>query len=199
MPRPVFQRAAPANTLPYRSAALAVALLVAPAAFAQDPFESVPGPAPPPVQHRPKPPPHPAKPRPPPREPEQIYEPAVARPVAPQPPPPPARPAFSDGNWEVHGSATSHQCGSWSVRIAAAQGRLSGSFFVGDTGENVGLLPIRDLALRPDGTFSGTGVTASQGVYQFSGRLSGDLMSLTMTSVSARCPDTRTGQGRRSG
>lgn len=199
MPRPVFQRAASANALSRQVAALAVALLVAPAAFAQDPFESVPGPAPAPVQHRPKPPPRPAKPRPPPREPEQIYEPAVARPVVPQPPPPPARAVLPDGNWEVHGSATSHQCGSWSVRIAAAQGRLSGSFFVGDTGENVGLLPIRDLALRPDGTFSGTGVTGSQGLYQFSGRLSGDMMSLTMTSVSARCPETRTGQGKRIG
>lgn len=187
---------------PYRTALLVLGILIGSPAFAEDPFESVPGPAPAPVQHRPKPPPRHAKPRPPPRQPEQIYEPAVARPVAPRPqlpPPAPARPALPEGNWEVHGSATSHQCGSWSVRIAAAQGRLSGSFFVGDTGENVGLLPIRDLGLRPDGTFSGTGVTGSQGVYQFSGRFSGDTMSLTMTSVSARCPETRTGQGRRSG
>lgn len=187
------------RSLPPRIAVLTAGVLLAFPAFGQDPFQSVPGPTPPPVQHRPKPLPRPARPRPPPSEPEQTYQPGVSPPAMPQPPPVPARAAMPDGNWEVHGSATSHQCGSWSVRIGAAQGRLSGSFFVGDTGENVGLLPIRDLALQSDGAFSGTGVTGSQGVYSFSGRFSGDTMSLTMTSVSARCPETRTGQGRRSG
>ena len=177
------------------SFSLVASLLMGSFAFAQtpDPFQSAPGPAPaaPPQV---KPTPKVVRPRTPVREPQPSYQPAMTQPLAPQPPP---RPAAPDGNWEVHGSATSRQCGSWSVRITASQGRLSGSFFAGDYGASIGLLPIRDLALQPDGTFSGSGVTGSQGVYSFSGRFSGDMMGLTMASVSARCPETRTGQGRR--
>jgi hypothetical protein len=190
VPRPVLKKLPPLLWL-------GASLLMASLGFAQepDPFQSVP----PPAAAAPRPAKPPPRPRPSvrerqPREQQPSYEPVMTRPVAPQPPP---RPTVPDGNWEVHGSATSRQCGSWSVRIANSQGRLSGSFFVGDYGENVGLLSISGLALQPDGTFSGSGVTGSQGVYQFSGRISGDTMSLTMTSISARCPETRTGQGRR--
>ena len=166
---------------------LVTALVVAWPAVAQnsDPFQSAPGPAPAPA------PPHQVKPRPAPEPPTQAI---VAAPT-PAPPPQPQRP--TDGNWEVRGSPISMQCGTWSVRIGVAQGRLSGSYFVGDAGDNDGSHPITDLAWQPDGSFSGRALTRSQGMFAVSGRFSGDTISIVLKSVTARCPETRSGQGNR--
>ena len=113
----------------------------------------------------------------------------------PAPPLQPQRPI--DGNWEVRGSPISTQCGTWSVRIGITQGRLSGSYFVGDAGDNDGSHPITSLAWQPDGSFTGTALTRSQGMFSVSGRFSGDRISIVMKSVTARCPETRSGQAGR--
>ena len=188
---------------------LGISVLVAWPAIAQtsDPFQSAPGPAPaspaaPPTPQRAKPAAvRPPKPRPAPVAPEPQYRPVVVAPTpipAPVPTPPatPRAPA-RDGNWEVRGSPISMQCGTWSVRIGVAQGRLSGSYFVGDAGDNDGSHPITDLAWQPDGSFSGRALTRSQGMFAVSGRFSGDTISIVLKSVTARCPETRTGQGNR--
>ena len=177
---------------------LVTALVVAWPAVAQnsDPFQSAPGPAPapaPPHQVKPRPAPavsRPARPRPPAPEP-----PTQAIVAAPAPMPQPQRPM--DGNWEVRGSPISMQCGTWSVRIGVAQGRLYGSYFVGDAGDNDGSHPITNLAWQPDGSFTGTALTRSQGMFSVSGRFAGDRISIVMKSVTARCPETRSGQAGR--
>ena len=187
-----------------------LSVLIAWPACAQtsDPFQSAPGPAPaapeaPAAPQRAKPQPAPAavrppKPRPAPVAPEPQYRPAVVPPPMPAPVPPPTpRAPARDGNWEVRGSPISMQCGTWSVRIGVAQGRLSGSYFVGDAGDNDGSHPITDLAWQPDGSFSGRALTRSQGMFAVSGRFSGDTISIVLKSVTARCPETRTGQGNR--
>jgi len=179
---------------------LVTALVVAWPAVAQnsDPFQSAPGPAPapaPPHQVKPRPAPavsRPARPRPP--APEPPTQAIVAAPT-PAPPPQPQRP--TDGNWEVRGSPISMQCGTWSVRIGVAQGRLYGSYFVGDAGDNDGSHPITNLAWQPDGSFTGTALTRSQGMFSVSGRFAGDRISIVMKSVTARCPETRSGQAGR--
>jgi hypothetical protein len=187
---------------------LALSLLLAWPVFGQssDPFQSAPGPAPaapapaPPQRAKPQTTaaPRPVRPRP---APEPQYRPAVVAPTpmpapVPRPPATPQAPA-RDGNWEVRGSPISMQCGTWSVRIGVAQGRLSGSYFVGDAGDNDGSHPITDLTWQPDGSFSGRAVTRSQGLFAVSGRFSGDTISIVLKSVSARCPETRTGQSNR--
>ena len=193
------------------SFALSVLIVWPALAQTSDPFQSAPGPAPaapeaPAAPQRAKPQPapaavRPARPRPAPIAPEPQYRPAVVPPT-PMPAPvptPPAKPRAParDGNWEVRGSPISMQCGTWSVRIGVAQGHLSGSYFVGDAGDNDGSHPITDLAWQPDGSFSGRAVTRSQGMFAVSGRFSGDTISIVLKSVTARCPETRTGQGNR--
>ena len=185
---------------------LSLSLLVAWPVFGQgsDPFQSAPGPAP--VAPAPAPPqrakpqtttaaPRPARPRPPPA-PEPAARPVVAAPF-PTPPPQPQQQPVRDGNWEVRGSPISMRCGTWSVRIGVAQGRLSGSYFVGDAGDNDGSHPITDLAWQPDGSFSGRALTRSQGMFAVSGRFSGDTISIVLKSVTARCSETRSGQANR--
>jgi len=185
---------------------LVLSVLVAWPVFAQnsDPFQSAPGPAPaapaPAPAQRAKPQtttaaPRPARPRPPPA-PEPPARPVVAAPI-PTPPPQPQQQAVRDGNWEVRGSPISMRCGTWSVRIGVAQGRLSGSYFVGDAGDNDGSHPITDLAWQPDGSFSGRALTRSQGMFAVSGRFSGDTISIVLKSVTARCSETRSGQANR--
>jgi hypothetical protein len=161
---------------------LVLSALVAWPVFAQnsDPFQSAPGPAP-------------AAPAP---APEPPARPVVAAPL-PTPPPQPQQQPVRDGNWEVRGSPISMRCGTWSVRIGVAQGRLSGSYFVGDAGDNDGSHPITDLAWQPDGSFSGRALTRSQGMFAVSGRFSGDTISIVLKSVTARCSETRSGQGNR--
>ena len=185
---------------------LSLSFLVAWPVFGQgsDPFQSAPGPTPaapaPAPPHRAQPQtttaaPRPARPRPPPAASQPPPQAAVVAPMPAPAPPQPQRPI--DGNWEVHGSPTSMQCGTWSVRIGVAQGRLSGSYFVGDAGDNDGSHPITDLAWQPDGSFTGRALTRSQGMFSVSGRFAGDRISIVMKSVTARCPETRTGQAGR--
>jgi len=175
---------------------LVTALVVAWPAVAQnsDPFQSAPGPAPAPA------PPHQVKPRPAPA----VSRPARPRPPAPEPPtqaivaaPTPQPQGPTDGDGEVRGSPISMQCGTWSVRIGVAQGRWYGNYFVGDAGDNDGSHPITNLAWQPDGSFTGTALTRSQGMFSVSGRFAGDRISIVMKSVTARCPETRSGQAGR--
>jgi hypothetical protein len=70
---------------------------------------------------------------------------------------PVARPAtvatnhLSDGTWTVQGRAISGlRCGDWLVRLTNAQGRLSGVVSLARS-----TVALQNLALSPDGSFSG--------------------------------------------
>jgi hypothetical protein len=98
-----------------------------------------------------------------------------------------ARPAtvaanhLSDGTWTVQGRAISGlRCGDWLVRLTNAQGRLSGVVSLARS-----TVPLQNLALSPDGSFSGTtqaGVVGTRHVrgYRVTGRFSGDRVNLTL-------------------
>jgi hypothetical protein len=63
---------------------------------------------------------------------------------------PPAGP-LADGVWTVRGRAIpGRRCGDWQVRLTNAQGRLSGVLSLARSS-----VPIENLALLPDGSFSG--------------------------------------------
>ena len=89
---------------------------------------------------------------------------------------------LADGVWTVQGRAIqgTRRCGDWLVRLTNAGGQLSG--FVSLARSSV---PIQNLTLQPDGTFSGTtraGLTGSRHAraYKVSGKFSGDTVSLTL-------------------
>jgi hypothetical protein len=108
-------------------------------------------------------------------------------------------PAFAqapiEGFWTVNGSGVSGmRCGSWLVRLAVEQGRLTG--VVGIAQGNV---IVQNLVLRPDGSFSGNTVAGhvnhrSVRAYSVVGRFQGNLVSVTLRNEI--CPD-RTASGRR--
>jgi len=105
----------------------------------------------------------------------------------------PAVPA--DGFWGVNGRAVSGtRCGDWFVRLAVEQGRLTGLVGVGQ-----GNVPLENLVLRPDGSFTGNtraGYVNNRSVraYDVVGQFSGDIVRLTLKNEI--CPD-RSGIARR--
>jgi hypothetical protein len=97
---------------------------------------------------------------------------------------PAAAPAtqLADGIWTVQGRAIQgiRRCGDWLVRLTNRQGELSGVVSLARSS-----VPVRNLALQPDGSFSGTtqaGSTGSRHVraYKVTGKFSGDTVSLTL-------------------
>jgi hypothetical protein len=78
-------------------------------------------------------------------------EPASPIPVA-QPVPAQAI-QLADGTWTVQGTRIpgSRRCGEWLVRLTNAGGQLSGAVLQARS-----TVPIRNLVLMPDGSFSGT-------------------------------------------
>ena len=91
-------------------------------------------------------------------------------------------PSLAEGTWTVQGRAIhgTRRCGDWLVRLTNRQGQLSGVLSLARSS-----VPIRNLTLQADGTFSGTiqpGVVGSTHVraYRVSGRFSGDMVSLKL-------------------
>ena len=89
---------------------------------------------------------------------------------------------LADGIWIVHGRAIpgTGRCGDRLVRLTNRQGRLSGTVALARAS-----IPIENLALLPDGSFSGTargGLAGSKlaRVYRVTGKFSGDTVSLTL-------------------
>ena len=121
----------------------------------------------------------------------RVLEPATAAPAA----------QLADGIWTVQGRAIqgTRRCGDWLVRLTNRQGQLSGVVSLARSS-----VPIQNLALQPDGTFSGTtraGLTGSRHTraYTITGQFSGDTVRLTLEDD--MCPPRHgeaTRQGQRS-
>jgi hypothetical protein len=105
----------------------------------------------------------------------------------------PAAPApaiqLADGTWRVQGTRVpgSRRCGEWLVRLTSAGGQLSGTV---SHARNTAL-PIQNLVLMPDGSFSGTTQASLSGSRRappakITGQFSGDTVNLTFDSE--RCP-----------
>jgi hypothetical protein len=101
---------------------------------------------------------------------------------------PATTPPATDGIWTVQGRAIqgTRRCGDWLVRLTNKQGRLSGVVSLARSS-----VPIQNLVLQPDGSFSGTtqaGLTGSRHTraYKVSGKFSGDTVSLTLED--SMCP-----------
>jgi|SRR6516162_4430427 hypothetical protein len=95
---------------------------------------------------------------------------------------------IADGIWTVQGRAIhgTRRCGDWLVRLTNARGQLSGVVSLARSS-----VPIQNLMLQPDGTFSGTtraGLTGSRHAraYKVTGKFSGDTVSLTLKD--SMCP-----------
>ena len=89
---------------------------------------------------------------------------------------------LGNGVWTVQGRAIPgrRQCGDWLVRLTNAEGRLSGVISLARAS-----VPIQNLTLLPDGSFSGTtraGLVGSSHAraYKVIGKFSGDTVSLTL-------------------
>src|SRR5215472_14071462 len=100
----------------------------------------------------------------------------------------PVRAQVADGTWTVQGEGSpgSRRCGAWLVRLTNLRGQLSGT--VSHARTNV---PIQNLVLMPDGTFSGTTEadlrrSRHARASKVSGRFSGDTVNLTLEIQS--CP-----------
>ena len=109
--------------------------------------------------------------------------------VAPVPAVAPAAPApaiqLADGTWTVRGTRVpgSRRCGEWLVRLTSAGGRLSSTV---SHARNTAV-PIQDLVLMPDGSFSGTTQASMSGSRRapsvtVTGQFSGDTVNLTFDS-----------------
>ena len=116
--------------------------------------------------------------------------PAAASPVPAAAPAAPA-PAIqlADGTWRVQGTRVpgSRRCGEWLVRLTSAGGLLSGTV---SHARNTAV-PIQNLVLMPDGSFSGTTQASLSGPRRappakVTGQFSGDTVNLTFDSE--RCP-----------
>ena len=90
--------------------------------------------------------------------------------------------SLGNGIWSVQGRAIPgrRQCGDWLVRLTNQQGQLSGVVSLARAS-----VPIQDLTLLPDGSFSGTTRAGMVGTsharaYKVTGRFSGDAVSLTL-------------------
>jgi hypothetical protein len=100
----------------------------------------------------------------------------------------PAPAQLVDGTWTAQGEGSpgSRRCGEWLVRLTNVGGQMSGSVSHART-----TVPIQNLVLMPDGTFSGT--TAADlrrsrhaRASKVTGRFSGDRVNLTLEIQS--CP-----------
>jgi hypothetical protein len=98
---------------------------------------------------------------------------------------------LADGIWTVQGRAIqgTRRCGDWLVRLTNSGGQLSGVVSLARSS-----VPIPNLMLQPDGTFSGTtraGLTGSRHArsYKVTGKFSGDTVSLTLQD--SMCPPRR--------
>lgn len=103
-----------------------------------------------------------------------------------------------DGIWTVQGRAIqgTRRCGDWLVRLTNRQGQLSGVVSLARS-----TVPMQNLALEPDGSFSATtraGLTGSRHTraYKVSGKFSGNTVSLTLEDNI--CPPRR-GEATRQG
>jgi hypothetical protein len=89
-----------------------------------------------------------------------------------------AAPQVADGVWRVEGPAIpGTRCGDWAVRLTNRQGRLSGVVWF-----RRARVPMRDLVLQPDESFSGTtrtGFTGSRFVraHKITGQFAGDTVN----------------------
>jgi len=95
---------------------------------------------------------------------------------------------LADGIWTVQGRAIqgTRRCGDWLVRLTNSGGQLSGVLSLARSS-----VPIQNLTLQPDRTFSGTtraGLTGSRHTraYKVTGKFSGDTVSLTLQD--SMCP-----------
>jgi len=89
---------------------------------------------------------------------------------------------LADGIWRVQGRAIpgSRRCGDWLVRLTNAQGQLAGVVSLARSS-----VPIQNLALLPNGSFSGTtqaGLAGSRHArsYKVTGKFSGNTVSVTL-------------------
>jgi len=113
--------------------------------------------------------------------------------VSPAPAAAPAAPApaiqLADGTWRVQGTRVpgSRRCGEWLVRLTSVGGQLSGTV---SHARNTAI-PIQNLVLTPDGSFSGSTPASLSGSRRappatITGQFSGDTVNLTFDSE--RCP-----------
>jgi len=98
---------------------------------------------------------------------------------------------LADGTWTVQGTRIpgSRRCGEWDVHLTSAGGKLSG-----EVSQGLATVTIQNLALMPDGSFSGTTPERMAGrrrapAAKVIGRFSGDTVSLILESE--RCPVSR--------
>ena len=103
--------------------------------------------------------------------------------VAPAAQPPAIQ--LADGTWRVHGTRVpgSRFCGEWLVRLTSTGGQLSGTL---SHARNTAI-PIQNLELMPDGSFSGTTPASMSGSRRappskVTGQFSRDTVSLTFDS-----------------
>ena len=101
-----------------------------------------------------------------------------------------AAPQLADGIWRIEGRAIpGTRCGDWAVRLTNRQGRLSGVVWF-----RRARVPMRDLVLRLDGSFSGTTRAGFIGsrfahTHKITGQFAGDTVNLTLKT--GRCPPRR--------
>ena len=98
---------------------------------------------------------------------------------------------LADGTWTVQGRAIqgTRRCGDWLVRLTNTGDQLSGIVSLARSS-----VPIQNLTLQSDGTFSGitrAGMTGSTHTraYKVTGKFSGDIVSLTLEDN--MCPPRR--------
>jgi len=114
--------------------------------------------------------------------------PAAVSPAAAKPAAPPQAVQLADGTWTVQGKAIhgTRRCGDWFVRLTNAGGQLSG--VVSHARQTV---PLENLVLMPDGSFSGSTPASMSGSRRappakVTGQFSRDTVNLTFDSE--RCP-----------
>ena len=106
---------------------------------------------------------------------------AVSRPQAAEPATASPSRWLADGIWMVQARAPGNQhCSDRLVRLSNKQGRLSGAVAFARAS-----VPIRNLVLLPDGSFSGATEASLTGsrlgrFYKVTGKFSGDVVSLTL-------------------
>ena len=100
----------------------------------------------------------------------------------------PVQAQLTNGSWTVQGTRVpgSRRCGEWLVRLTNARGQLSGV-----VSHARATVPIQNVVLMPDGSFSGTTQASLSGPRRappakVTGQFSGDTVNLTFDSE--RCP-----------
>ena len=96
----------------------------------------------------------------------------------------PVQAQLTNGTWTVQGTRVpgSRRCGEWLVRLTNARGQLSGV-----VSHARATVPIQNVVLMPDGSFSGTTQASLSGSRRapsskVTGRFWGDTVSLTFDS-----------------